>query len=168
VVILSLATGCALQAVLGPLAGKETGETALLRKLLKSLTPGDLVVADRYYCNYWIIALMIACGVDVCFRNHQCRRSDFRRGKRLGKHDHCITWSRPPRPAWLTPERYATMPLTLELREVRFTRSKPGRKQQPLVIITTLGKAKGEQVASVDELGELYSFRWNAELDLRS
>ena len=60
------------------------------------------------------------------------------------------------------------MPLTLELREVRFTRSKPGRKQQPLVIITTLGKAKGEQVASVDELGELYSFRWNAELDLRS
>lgn len=168
VVILSLATGCALQAVLGPYQGKETGETALLRKLLPTLNLGDLVVADRYYCNYWIIALMIACGVDVCFRNHQLRRSDFRRGKRLGKHDHCITWSRPQRPAWMTPERYATLPLTLELREVRYTRSKPGRKQQPLVIITTLLSATGEQGVSVDELGELYSYRWNAELDLRS
>ena len=46
-VILSLATACAVDMAVGPYLGKETGENALLRKILDSLNEGDVVVADR-------------------------------------------------------------------------------------------------------------------------
>ncbi len=51
VVILSLATACAIDLAIGPYVGKETGETALLRQLLKSFEAGDVAVADRFYCE---------------------------------------------------------------------------------------------------------------------
>ena len=52
--VLSLATGCLLAAAIDPFAGKETGETALLRRLLGFFRKGDVVVADRYFCCYWL------------------------------------------------------------------------------------------------------------------
>jgi putative transposase len=39
---------------LAPYEGKETGETALLRELLGNLKPGEILLADRYYCTYWV------------------------------------------------------------------------------------------------------------------
>ena len=39
-VILSLATACVMDLALGPYSGKQTGETALLRRLLGALHPG--------------------------------------------------------------------------------------------------------------------------------
>ncbi len=32
----------------GPYSGKETGETSLLRRLLKGFSAGDIVIADRF------------------------------------------------------------------------------------------------------------------------
>ena len=101
VAIIGLATGVVLDSAFGPWRGKQTGESALLRELLKSLRPGDVVVADRYYCSYWMIALLLAHGVDVVFRQHQLRKTDFRRGRRLGRNDHLVTWNKPQRPAWM-------------------------------------------------------------------
>ncbi len=49
--ILSLATAAVLEVAIGPYSGKETGETALLRTRLESFSPGDLLVADRYFCS---------------------------------------------------------------------------------------------------------------------
>ena len=65
-----------------PTRGKETGESALLRTLLSSLRRGDVVLADRYYCSYWMVALLQAQGVEVVFRKHHKRHTDFRRGQR--------------------------------------------------------------------------------------
>ena len=93
--ILSLATGCLLELAEGPYSGKETGENWLLRSLLKSFLAGDLVVADRYYCSFMMIALLTQQKVDVCTRLHQKRHADFRRGTRLGPDDHLITWTKP-------------------------------------------------------------------------
>lgn len=73
---------------IGPYQGKETGEHALLRKMLDTLSPGDILLADRYYCSYFLIAILLAMGVNVVFQNHASRKTDFRRGKRLGKRDH--------------------------------------------------------------------------------
>ena len=42
-----------------------------------------------------MIALLRGRGVQACARKHQLRHSDFRRGERLGKYDHLITWTRP-------------------------------------------------------------------------
>ena len=99
--IVSLATACVTALTLGKYAGKETGENALLRQLIDTLSPGDVLVGDRYYCSFMMIALLLGQGVDVCARMHQRRHVDFRRGKRLGKYDHLIVWNRPVRPAWM-------------------------------------------------------------------
>ncbi len=62
VAILSLATACIMDLAIGPYSGKETGETALLRELLDSFDEGDLVVADRFYCSFMMLALLLAHG----------------------------------------------------------------------------------------------------------
>lgn len=165
VVILSLATACVLDLALGPYQGKETGETALLRTLLKSLAAGDIAVMDRYYCSFMLLALLLQQGTHTCARKHQLRHSDFRRGQRLGRHDHLIVWTRPQRPEWMDAATYAQIPETLELREIRYQIVEPGRRTQQVEIITTLVDA---EEYTVEDIAELYGFRWNAELDIRS
>ena len=81
---------------LGKYKGKGTGETSLFKQLFGSLKKGDVVVADRHYCSYWLICALMQIGVDVCFRKHQARHTDFRKGTRLGKYDHCISWKKAP------------------------------------------------------------------------
>lgn len=164
VVILSLATACALDLALGPYQGKETGETALLRKLLASFQPGDIGVADRYYCSFLTIALLLGQGTQMCARKHQKRHSDFRRGQRLGSNDHLIVWTRPPRPAWMDEATYALIPETLTLREIRFQVVEPGRRTRTIDVITTLVDA---DEYPREDIAELYGFRWNSELDIR-
>lgn len=104
VALLSLATAMVHGLAMGPYAGKQTGETALFRQLLTRLKAGAVVLADRYFCSYFMIALLRERGVDVVTRLHQRRGSDFRRGRRLGHGDHVVTWTRPQRPAWMDQE----------------------------------------------------------------
>ena len=165
VAIISLATACVMDLAMGPYQGKQTGESALLRTLLGSLHAGDIAVADRYYCSFMMIALLLAQGTHVCARKHQGRHSDFRRGRRLGKCDHLIIWTRPQRPEWMDDETYARIPETLELREIRYHIVEPGRRTQTIDVITTLLDA---DEYTTEEIAELYGFRWNSELDIRS
>jgi len=164
-VVLSLATAGVCDLAVGPYEGKQTGETALLRQLLGTFQPNDVVVFDRYFCSYMMLALLCRQGVQVCVRLHHCRRSDFRRGKRLGPGDHLITWTRPQRPTWMTPEQYAQIPKTLTLREVQFTVTVPSRRVETLTVVTT---RTDPQKYSREDLADLYGFRWNAELDIRA
>jgi hypothetical protein len=163
--ILSLASACLLDLALGPYSGKETGETALLREMFGSLHVGDVLVADRYYCSFLMIALLLQRRVDVCARLHQRRHTDFRRGRRLGKGDHLIVWTKPPRSDWMDEATYAALPQQLELRETRFCVVEPGRRTSELTIVTTLTDA---DAYSKQDLADLYGFRWNSELDIRS
>jgi hypothetical protein len=101
VVLLAFATASLLGAALGPCKGKGSGETELFRALLEQVEAGDVVVADRYYCTWWLVALLARAGADACFRLHQLRRYDFRRGRRLGPGDHVVSWPKPARPAWM-------------------------------------------------------------------
>ncbi len=105
--------------------------------------------------------------VHVCFRKKK-RHTDFRTGKRLGKQDHLIQWHRPARPAWMSHEMYDSLPLVITLRELRYTVEAPGRKSGPFIIVTTLLEHKGDKGVSYEEISDLFSFRWNAELDIRS
>lgn len=168
VVVISLATACVMDCAIAKYKGKETGETALLRSLIGCFSQGDVLVADRYYGNYWMILLLLQAGVDVCFRKHQGRHTDLRKGKRLGKHDHVVTWHRSGRPLWMSKAMYESMPETIELREIRYVITQPGRKQQPFVIVTTMTEVDGANAVTSDELADLFGFRWNVELDIRS
>jgi hypothetical protein len=165
VVLFSLGVGTVLDAALGPFAGKRTGEPALFRSLHARLKAGDVVLADRYFCSYFEIALLQQQGVDVVMRLHQRRPVDFRKGRRLGKDDHVIVWKKPKRPEWLDEATYAQLPDTLEVREVRLRGTRPGFRTQTIVVVTTLLDPKA---VSRRDLTDLYRQRWHAELDLRS
>ena len=165
VAILSLATASVMDVAIGPYSGKETGELALLRSILKSLCEGDIAVMDRYYCSFMMIALLLAQGTQVCARKHHLRHTDFRRGKRLGKYDHLIVWTRPPQPEWMDEQTYAQIPEQLELREIRYNIVVPGRRTKTIDVITTLTDAAEY---TKEDIAELYGFRWNSELDIRS
>src|SRR6266511_2716146 len=52
----SLATGMITAAACGPYAGKETGDTALLRELFEHFAAGDVLLGDRYYCGWFLLA----------------------------------------------------------------------------------------------------------------
>lgn len=162
--VLSLATAGLCDLAVGPCEGKETGETALLRELLGTFHEKDVVVFDRYYGSFMMPALLSLRGLHVCARMHHLRRSDFRRGRRLGPADHLIAWTRPQRPTWMSQDQYDRIPETLTLREVKFDVKVPGYRVRSLTIVTTLTDPK---TYSREDLAELYGFRWNAELDIR-
>ena len=42
-------------------------------------------------------------------------------GRRFGKYDHVIQWTKPQRPTWMDQATYDAIPDTLELREIRST-----------------------------------------------
>jgi putative transposase len=165
-VVFSLAVGTVLEAALGPYQGKETSELALLRQVIGQFQRGDIALADRFFCSYWTIAAWQARGVDVVVRLHQCRTADFRRGRRVGRDDHLVTWSKPQQvPDWMTRAEYDAMPAALTIRELRVRVRDKTQRVRNLVIVTTLLDAK---TYPAKEVGNLFRQRWHAELDLRS
>jgi putative transposase len=165
VLLLTFATAGVVGAAFGRYAGKQTGETALLRELLEQLRAGDIVVADRYYCSYFMIALLQPLGVDAAFRLHHMRHYDFRRGRRLGRGDHIVVWERPQRPTWMDRETYQRIPETLTVREVRFSVEAPGCRSRSNIVATTL---LNQQDYSSADIADLYHQRWHVELDIRA
>jgi hypothetical protein len=162
--VISLTTATVHDLAVGPYAGKQTGETALLREILPSLGRGEVAVFDRYFCSFMMLAILKLQGVDACMRLHQCRDNDFCRQQRLGDHDHLVTWTRPPRPAWMSQELYGRIPGTLTLREVQFDVRVPGCRTDTITVITTLT----DPVAYPQEdIADLFGCRWNVELDIR-
>jgi DDE family transposase len=165
-VIFSLAVGTVLEAAMGRYQGKQTSELALLRMVIDHFRPGDIVLADRFFCSYWVIAALQARGVDVVVRLHQCRTADFRRGRRLGRDDHLVVWSKPQQvPDWMSRAEYEAMPKQLTIRETRVRVKDKTKRVRRLVIVTTLLDAA---TYPAPELGGLFRQRWVAELDLRS
>jgi hypothetical protein len=163
-VLLSLATAMVSDMAIGPYQGKETGETALFRELLGRLSRGDIVLADRYYCSYFMVCLLMELGVDFVVRLHQMRTADFRRGRRLGKGDHVVVWTRPERPEWMDVETFQRMPETIEVREIEVHINQPGFRVESMVVVTTLVDARKY---TKEDVAELYHKRWLAELDIR-
>ena len=123
-VIFSLSVGTVLEAAIGKYQGKQTGENSLFRDLHPTLSEGEVVLADRYFSGWFDIALLRQRGVDMVVRKHQLRPTDFRAGKRLGKEDHLVVWSRPQRPEWMSTKQYDTLPEELTLRSFASMSSK--------------------------------------------
>ena len=154
--IVCLASGAIVQAAMGAYQGKGASEHALLRQMIDSFEPGDVVLADRYYCSYFLIALLMAKGADVVFQQHAMRKTDFRTGQKLSARDHIVTWKKPIMPTWMTASQYAALPDELTLREL---------KSNGRVLVTTL---LSDKTATKSALTTLYKQRWHVELDLRN
>lgn len=166
-VIFSLAVGTVLDAAFAPYKGKGTSELALFRSLHDNIEPGDVVLGDRHFCSFFEVAELQRRGADVVLRQHQRRKTDFRKGVQLGRYDHLVVWEKPKRPDWMDEETYRQYPDELKMREVRIHIPAKGRKVRPrtLTIATTLLDA---QAYPKTDLAELYRRRWDAELHLRS
>lgn len=163
-VVLSLADACIHNVAIGPYAGKETGETALLRKVLNSFKPGDVMLADRYFCSFFMLAILKSHGIDVCMRLHQLRQVDYSKVKWLGNNDYIDTWYRPQRAKWMSQELYDSLPEQMDIRIVSFNAA-TDNQTEPLIVASTLIDHETYQAA---EIGKLYGYRWYAELDVFS
>lgn len=158
VALFSLTTGALLQVIRGTL---HQAEAQLVTALWQCLAAGEILLGDRGFCSFGSVVTLSAKGVDVLLRNHQRRRSDFRRGKRLGKNDHLIVWHKAQRPNTLSKQEYATWPQSVVLREIKVLVCVPGMRTQSLILITTLLDA---DLYSPADLSELYLRRWKVEL----
>ena len=165
VTLIDMRTGLQLDAEVGPYSGKETGETALLWKLLDNLRAGDILVADSYYCTYWLLAACRQRGVHVVMRNHHLRDDSPADARRLVKGQCIATWLRPPRPDWMDEATYAKMPASIDVRLVESVNEQPGQRTQKLTIATTLLDHK---LYDAKWLAGIYRGRWRVELDIRS
>src|SRR5262249_61649339 len=104
------ATGPGLDAVFGPCAGRGAGETSLARLLLARLAAGDLLLGDRVFATYWLIAGVLQRQADAVFRLHAHRKRDgssrsSRLARPLGRDDTLLPSARPPRPDRLAAPR---------------------------------------------------------------
>ena len=154
--VLSLITGTVVDYALDANKGKGTGEISLLRRILDSINEQDIVVADRLYCNFFLIHDLKKKNVDVIVPGHVQRRSDFRKGKRLGRKDHITVWKKPKRPEWMSQEAYKKYPNEIQIREF---------KSNGVIYISTFFDAS---LYPKNELYLLYKRRWEVELHLNS
>jgi hypothetical protein len=158
------ASGAVLEAVIGPL---RMSELRLWRTLWPALSPGEIVLADRFYCSFYDIVGVMRRSCDAVFRLHQKRREDFRQGRRLGKNDRLVTWQRPQwgaRPRGMKRREYKSLPATLTVRLIRFVVDIPGFRSKTITVATTL---LGPVQYPAAQIAALYRDRWLIELRFR-
>jgi hypothetical protein len=161
-VLLSLATGACHDLAIAPYTGKGTGETTLLRRMYDSLSPGDVVLADALFDNYFLACELRERGIELVARV-QAERVGSRTVESRPDGD-IIHWQRPNKPRGMTGEQYRRYPKSLLMRQVSVdARDRNNRAERFKVISTILD-------ASIDggQFGDLYERRWDGEVDIRS
>src|SRR4051812_6031463 len=161
-VLLSLATGACHDLAIAPYAGKGTGETTLLRQMYHALSPGDVILADALFDNYFLACELRSRGIELVARV-QAERVGSRTVASRPDGD-IILWRRPNKPRGMTGEQYRRYPKELLMRQVTIdARDKNNRAERFKVVTTILD-------ASVDggQIGDLYERRWDGEIDIRS
>lgn len=142
-----------------------SSEARLAPRLFKWLRRNDLLVGDRAFASYVILATLGERGVEAVMRQHQRRPVDFRRGQRIAQHDQIIELTRPLRvPHWMDPREFAQLPDRLKVRQIRYRIMAKGYRTQSVVVVTTL--LDGEKYP-LDELATLYGERWEVETSFR-
>jgi hypothetical protein len=149
--VIDAITGAIVVAMGCPLFSHEAREMLTLHPLLRR---GDVLVADRAFCSYLQIALLLHHGVDVVMRLHQRRPT--------GALMDCLhTWTRPlKRPDWMNESIWNTLPAELTVRIVRYAVNRKGCRTRFIYVATTL---LDEKTYSAETIARLYGHRWNIE-----
>ncbi len=157
--VFSLASG----ALLGYAKGnKHSAELPLLFRLRSLFQKGDLLLADRGFCSYVVMALLEMMGVACLFRLHHARPQDLRGGIRLGRKDRLVVWRKPQqKPCYLPKALWRRVPEELTVRVLRVKLNVPGFRTRTVTLATTLSDA---QAYPATELAALYLRRWRIEL----
>jgi DDE family transposase len=174
-------TGMVLQMLAAPLRTHDLSEVVSLHP---DLHPGDILVADRGFCSYAHLALLVQAGVHAVFRMHQKHLVDFTPGRphvepsargkghtkgqprsgwlqQLGPHDQRVHWLKPlAGPSWMDKEQFAHLPDRLEVRERQYRVQRKGFRVKKITLVTTLLEAT---CYPVEALAQLYYARWGIE-----
>ena len=162
VALLNLATGMLVNWATGNWFDHEV---PLLQSLWDYLLAGDVLLADRGFCNWALLAQCLQRNLDAVFRLKGSRRGDFRRGRRLSRDERLAQWRKPAEPAWTVSKKlWAQLPEVLTLRLVRCRLNIPGFRTRQVILVTTL---LDTEAFSASRLSELYYRRWFMELSLR-
>jgi hypothetical protein len=161
-VILSLASGACLDLAMARYAGKGTGETTLLRQMYGSLQPGDVVVADALFDNYFIAWELRQRGIELVARV-QAERVGSQTVESRPDGD-VIVWQRPNKPRGMTGEQYRGYPETLTMRQMSVDARGENNRAEQFKVVTTMLDASIDDV----QIGTLYERRWDGEVDIRS
>jgi hypothetical protein len=161
-VLLSLATGACHDLAIAPYAGKGTGETTLLRQMYDALSPGDVVVADALFDNYFLACELRQRGIELVARV-QAERVGSRTVESRSDGD-VLVWQRPNKPRGMTGEQYRRYPRSLLMRQVAVDARDRNNRAERFHVVTTILDT------SVDggQISELYERRWDGEVDIRS
>jgi hypothetical protein len=165
VALLGLATGVLLDAACGAYKGRGTGEMTLLLSILDAILAGDVLVADRCYDCYLLLALLMGRGADGCFRLNVKRQPSFGQGTRLGEDDFLLTWAKPSRPKTIDRQTWDALPDEITVRVLRWRVKRRGYRTKEVYLVTTLTDA---EAFSKEDVAGLYFRRWQVEVDVRS
>jgi hypothetical protein len=172
-------TGFLFDLIVSPM---RTHDMARAREAHTRLRPGDLVLADRGFCSYAHLALILKAEMHACLRMHQRQITSFRPHRRatrkndkglprsrwihrLGICDQIVEWHKPAKkPGWMAASDFEALPTTLELRELKYKITQRGYRVREVTLVTTLLDAKTYPAA---DLAELYGMRWQVETNLR-
>lgn len=128
----------------------------MLKKILGCNKANDLLIADRLYCNFFLVCDLMNQQADLVVPGHNQRRYDFRKGHRLSKKEHLVTWAKPRKPLGMSQSVYEKYPKHIQIREFKLGGT---------IYITTL---LDEKKYPKKELLSLYQRRWEAEVHLNS
>ena len=160
VALFCVAGGAILAYATGGLAHSEIG---LAAQLLGACATGDVLIADRGFCNYALAALLGDQGIGLITRVPTAiRQIDFRQGRRPGSKDALFVWKKGKRPcAWMPLEQWRGLPDTLTVRLLRVRISLPGSRVTTLTLMTTLLDPVRYPAR---EIAAAYRLRWREEM----
>ncbi len=161
VVLFSFLSGAIVAMAQGSLA---VSELALLQGLASQLAKGDILVGDRGFGCYPVLAwLGQRLGVD--FIGRTTRRVDGRRRlKRLGRNDWLVQWKKGATPSpWMSLAQWTGLPAHLTLRAVKGSLYVKGFRVRQVTVITTLLDA---ELYPPQEILQAYLRRWRLEMCL--
>jgi len=161
VVFFSLLSGAILAVAQGSLA---VSELALFAQLTGQLAKGDILIGDRGFGCYPVIALLKHT-LNIDFIGRTTRRIDGRRRvQRLGRNDWLIEWRKGYTASpWMPLGQWQALPATLRLRAVKGSLYQKGFRVRQVTVVTTLVDA---QAYPAREILQAYLRRWRLEMCL--
>jgi len=161
--VMSLSTGMIVAWAKDSLRSQELG---LLQRLWDHFQKGDVLLGDRGFASWGLLAQCQQRGVDAVLRVRGKLRNDFSQGREIDQHQRLVTWHKPKQPPRTVPEdEWRRLPESLTLRLVRCRLESRGFRSCEVILVTTLLDAVSFPAT---ELGNLYRRRWLMELCLRN
>ena len=161
VVLFSLCSGAILALAQGSLG---VSEVSLLTALRAHLQAGDILLGDRGFGSYPVIAFLKELWA-VDFIGRTTRRVDGRRRKkRLGQGDWLMVWEKNHKPSpWLSLAQWAGLPQQMTLRAIKSPCHQKGFRVRHLTLVTTL---LDPNLYPAQQILSAYLRRWRLEMCL--